>query len=193
MKTAMTLALVCLWPAPGFAGEISSAYTTYKLDKCKRISEISEDSSGTYECKGYGGLKVYFAEGDLRTYLGYGAKPSTHCAAQQTFGHFNSVVDKIEWRLENGKPFAAIQRWRVSDVDDATIIKTWLGITRIEENNSCRVAVVEGALPDANEKARAAADQLARAFNCKTDEAKVISAKPIAIAELMGPTPCPAP
>ena len=192
MKSAMTLALVCLWPALGFAGEISSAYTTYNLDKCKRISAAEEDSSGSYECKGYGGLKVYFAEGDLRTSLAYGIRPATHCSIRQTFGHFNSVVDQIEWRLQNGKPFAAIQRWKVSDVDDATIVKNWLGVTRIERNNSCRVAVVEGALPDANKKARAAADQLAQAFNCKTDQAKVISATPIAIAELMGPTPCAA-
>jgi hypothetical protein len=42
------------------------------------------------------------------------------CSAQQTFGHFNSITPTVEWRLDNGKPYAAIQRWHVSDLEDAT-------------------------------------------------------------------------
>jgi hypothetical protein len=192
MKTAMTLALVCLWPTLGFAGEISSAYTTYNLDKCKRISAAEEQSSGEYICKGYHGNDIYWAEGDLRTSIAYGKNPKNHCSVRQGFAGFNSVDSTVEWRLENGKPFAAIQRWRVSyDPDDAEKVKTWLAVTRLEKGNSCRVALIEGAVPNANEKAREAADKLSRTFNCKTDKAKVFNVAPSTYDPLEVSSPCP--
>ena len=171
-------------------GEITSAYTKYNIDRCKRLAASAEESFGSFTCKGYGGLEFYFAEGDLRTFMAYGAHGFEHCSAQQTFGHFNTITPTVEWRLDNGKPFAAIQRWHVSDLDDANKTESWLGVTKIEEANSCRVAIVLGSLPDANEKARKVADTLARDFNCQKDTALVISVQPMKADELMSGTPC---
>ena len=192
MRKSVALIALCLAAAsaPASAGEITSAYTKYNLDKCKSLSSSVEESFGSFACNGYKGLEIYFAEGDLRAFMAYGANGFEHCSAQQTFGHFNSVTPTVEWRLDNGRPFAAIQRWNVSDLDDASKTTSWLGVTKIENANSCRVAIIKGLLPRANEKAREAADTLARGFNCQTDTALVISDEQIEAGQLMSGTPC---
>jgi hypothetical protein len=179
MKVPLALALVSLAPALAQAGEIASVYTKFDPRTCKEISAPSpgEEWGGASLCKGYGGLQVYFGSGDLRDMLAYGKKPQKHCAATQTFGPFNSAQATIEWRLDGGKPFAVIQRWTVSDPEDSEKTKSWLAVTHLEAGNSCRAAVVEGAMPKANELARQAADD-SRGFNCATDEARIISHDP---------------
>jgi hypothetical protein len=176
---------------PASAETISSQYTEYNIDKCKKTFGTPGDEDSIYFiCPGYKSNQVYFAEGDLRTLIAYGKNPSTHCSGQQTFGGFNTATPTIEWRLRDGKPFAAIQRWNVSDFDDSSKIKSWLGVTKLEGINSCRVAIVEGSLKNANIRARQAADTLVADFNCAVDEAKVISTKPMTAGELMSGTPC---
>jgi hypothetical protein len=190
-KIAALFGLCVVLSCPASAGKVSSAYTTYDIGKCKRITPPAEEFSGGYLCKGYKGNNIYWAEGDLRAGVGFGKEPDTFCSVQQTFGGFNSVDSRVEWRLDNGKPFATIQRWRVSyDPEDAEKIKTWLAVNRLEPGNSCMVAIVEGSLPKANEKARETADALARTFNCKTDTTKIISAEPMAADQLISVTPC---
>jgi hypothetical protein len=156
--------------APGLAlAANTSVYTKYNLDKCPKldVGNTEEGDSGSWLCKGYGNLKIYFAEGDLRDMVAIGKSPKDHCAAHQTFSGFNSVNSTIEWRLNKGNAIAAIQRWTVSyDPEDSAKTKTWLVVTRIESGNSCHMAVVEGAFPNANLKAREIADSLAEKFEC---------------------------
>lgn len=190
MKKFVAASLLCLLPVAATAGEVTSAYTTYDIDECERTATEAEESFGAFTCAGYEGYDIYWAEGDLRTFIAYGKNAFEHCSAQQTFGRFNSTNTTVEWRLENGRPFAAIQRWNVSDDENGTKTKSWLGVTRIEDGNSCRVALVEGSLPGANGKAREAADRLARKFNCQTGIVEVISATPMQAENLMPGTPC---
>jgi len=183
---------LCLWSLSAQAGDPTSVYTKFDLKDCRQITPEDIEWSGSFICKGYDSLDVYFAEGDLRQMLAYGKEPQNHCATRQTFGPFNWAYPTIEWRLEGGRPFAAIQRWSVSDPEDSEKQKTWLAITRIEEANSCRVAVVEGSMPDANQLARNAADELAHRFDCQKDEAKVISRDPGNGEGLTSGSPCTA-
>lgn len=181
--------LLTLLAAPNLAEAAnSSVYTKFDLAKCLKLDtgNADEGDSGSWLCKGYGNLKIYFAEGDLRSLLAFGKAPQKHCAAQQTFGGFNSVSTIIEWRLNKGKPIAAIQRWTVSyDPEDSAKTKTWLVVTRIESSNSCHMAEVEGSYPNANTKAREIADQLSATFKCDTDLQKVISIVPLKSGETM--------
>ena len=190
MRKIVVAIALCLAAASALAGDITSAYTKYNIDKCKRISASVEESFGSFTCKGYAGFEIYWAEGDLRTFMAYGANGFEHCSAQQTFGRFNSIIPTVEWRVENGMPFAAIQRWIVSDLDDASKTTSWLGVTKIETANSCRVAIIQGSLPHANDKAREVADAMARSFDCQKDKAAVISAEPMQAEELMSGKPC---
>lgn len=154
----------------------TSVYTSFDLKKCTVLTKAvpDEEFGGASICKGYGKLKMYFAEGDLRTTIAFGTNPKNHCAISQTFGQFNSVASTIEWRLHNGKPIATIQRWHVAQGEDNPKDKDWLVVTKLESHNSCRMAVVEGAYPNANAKAREVADQLSPIFHCGVTPQKII-------------------
>ena len=51
-------------------------------------------------------------------------------------------------------------------------------------------ALIEGSLPGANEKARAAADGPSRTFSCKADVAKIASVVPTTADQLISVSPC---
>jgi hypothetical protein len=167
--------LTCLFLAtPAFAG-FDSAYTDLNFNDKANCTDMTpapvegEPNDGVaYECKGYGNYVVTFSEGDLRSSVSYGTESGDHCSARQTFGGFNSVGNRIEWRLKNGKPIATILRWSVSyDPEDSNKQKSWLVVTKLEEENSCHMGYVEGAYTKANEKARWLVDTAAAAFSCK--------------------------
>jgi hypothetical protein len=154
-----------------FAG-YDSAYTDFNLKTCKQLTPETSgedgESSGVMECKGYKGMPVTFAEGDLRSFVAFGEGGQDHCAFHQTFGGFNSPGNKIEWRLKEGKAIATILRWTVSyDSEDSSKTKTWLVVTKIDEGQSCQIGYVEGSYPQANEKARWLADTAAEVFSCE--------------------------
>ncbi|NMD08712.1 MAG: hypothetical protein GYA66_12130 [Phyllobacteriaceae bacterium] len=165
--------------SPALAG-FDSVYTDFILDKCQRVTPETSgedgESSGVFECKGQGKYVVTFVEGDLRSFVSFGTETADHCSFHQTFSGFNSVGNKIEWRRKNGKPIATILRWTVSyDPENSEKTKTWLVVTKLGKNDSCHMGYVEGATPNANEKARALADAQASGFSCATS-------KPIFIA-----------
>jgi hypothetical protein len=175
LATALTTALA----VPASAGT-KSVYSDFIFGKCKRLTpETSGDegeSSGIVECKGLPGYPVTFVEGDLRAMVAFGRNGEDHCAFHQTFGGFNSVGSKVEWRLKDGKPIATIFRWTVSyDPENSEKTKTWLVVTKLEKNNSCHMAYVEGAYPKANETAQKIADTLAAGFSCRTSKPTFIA------------------
>ncbi len=167
----LVLMATLVFAGPALAG-YDSAYTDFDLKTCKQLlpetSGEDGESSGILECKGYMGMPVTFAEGDLRSFVAFGGGGQDHCAFHQTFGGFNSTGNKIEWRLKDGKPIASILRWTVSyDPEDSSKTKSWLVVTKIDEGQSCHIGYVEGSYPKANEKARWLADTAAEAFSCK--------------------------
>lgn len=161
---------------PVLAG-FDSAYTELDFNNRKNCTNVTpapvegEANDGVaFECAGFGGYVVTFAEGDLRSVVSFGTESGDHCSARQTFGGFNSVGKRIEWRLKDGNPIATILRWSVSyDAEEPSKQKSWLVVTKLEADNSCHMAYVEGAYPGANEKARSLADTAAEAFSCESD------------------------
>jgi hypothetical protein len=179
MRGALVLTLLAV-SAPAFAAN-TSVYTSFNIDKCPVLDppNTTEEWGGSSLCKGYNGNKIYFAEGDLRAFIAIGKNPKGHCSATQTFGGFNTVFPKIEWRLSRGKPIATIQRWNVSyDPENSEKIKSWLVVTKLEADNSCHMAYVEGAYPNANAKARELADTMSAGFSCKGGVVKVVAKSP---------------
>jgi hypothetical protein len=168
---------------PACAGN-DSVYTDFNLKTCIRVTpETTGDegeSSGTFECKGYGKYVATFAEGDLRSFVSFGTESADHCSFHQTFSGFNSVGNRIEWRRKDGKAIATILRWTVSyDPADSSKTKTWLVVTKLEPENSCHMAYVEGSYPNANGKARQLADTMSASFKCKGGVIKVVAKSPI--------------
>jgi hypothetical protein len=173
MRWLLTLAVLCC-VSPATAG-YDSAYTDFDLKTCREIApgaaEGEGDFSPTYECDGFQNWSVSFIEDDLRSLVAFGKDSEKHCAFHQTFSGFNSVGNKIEWRLKDQKPIATIFRWSVSyDPEDSTKQKSWLVVTKLADNNSCHMGYVEGAYPKANEKARWLADTAAEVFDCKVGQ-----------------------
>lgn len=136
-----------------------SAYTKLLPENAKVCTDVSTppaegepEMGATFECKGHGGFKVTFEEGDLRSFMSYWRQDPETCSSRQTFGGFNGVGETIEWRLKDGVPFATILRWGVAyDQDGVTKRKEWLVVTKIgDDANSCHVGYVEGGFPKAN-------------------------------------------
>ncbi len=187
-----TMALTLTMTAPALsAGE--SIYTDFKVDACKSTLRGGEDEEGSIvsvQCIGYGGMPYVFALDDLRSQVAFGDKGSEHCAFKQTFPRFNSVGNKIEWRIANSKPIATIFRWSVHfGVDDAPKRRSWLVVTKIEPQNSCHMGYVEGSLPNANEKARSLADSAAN-FSCKGGVPIVLAKPETDVTSVASPTGC---
>jgi hypothetical protein len=175
MRFAMLVtALVLFLATPAFAG-YDSAYTDFLPEGCTQVAPGAAEGEGefgpTYECKGYKDFPVTFVEDDLRETVAYGRDGRNHCSFHQTFSAFNSVGNKIEWRLKDGKPIATILRWKVSyDPEDSTKTKDWLVVTKLGDVESCQMGYVEGSYPKANEKARWLADTAAEVFSCPSGQ-----------------------
>jgi len=175
MRLLLTLALFACHPLAAAAGEVSSAYTPFDLEKCQQ-TEPPDDAvfEGAWTCAGYGGLDIVYSGEDARSYVAFGKKVEDHCAQSKTFYSFNTALSPIEWRIEDGKAFAAIERWSLTDGDGKE--SSWLVVTALAEDDSCHAAYVSAAYPDANARARKTADEIARQFNCADDMPKVVSA-----------------
>lgn len=149
-----------------------SLYTVLEPATCKVIKKHADGNA--YECPGLPGFPVYFAEGDLRTFLSFGAQSGARRAATQTLGPFNTPFEAghrrttIEWRFTQSAgrqlPHAAIVRYFVSR-DKAR--GQMLVVTRIGESEACHVAYIDAlANPDAIMIARRIADEVAPRFAC---------------------------
>jgi hypothetical protein len=168
-----------------------SAYTDLVLDKCRTLETFEDGMGASLRCPGYRGFEVMVTEGDLRFYVGYGRHADNQCAMHQTFGPFNTLGPKIEWRLENGQPFATILRWYLDKEGGGR--ESWLVVTRLDGDATCHVAYIEGGMPGANERARDAADDRARSFSCYLDTPAIIARPGADTSRLYPRAPCEKP
>lgn len=179
--------LFILASAPAMAGTIGSTYSTFDFDKDCVWTEYADAEStigGDAVCTGLDGYPVYFAEFDIRQHMAYGPVDDP-MAYPGGFGNFNYVNHTIEWRMEDGKPFAAIQRWFVDAYNTETdqlvegqvlVVSTVADPAAPEgERISCPVAYVDAlANKDANTLARQVADERAAGFVCGVDRPEFV-------------------
>lgn len=156
-----------------------SAYQKVNFEKdCREVQ--SDETGGSWTCKGHGDYGISFAEGDLRQSAFYGhLGPWFEKGAFETFSGFNHAGDTIEWRLDGATPFATIRRWFVSpgtdDKGDPLPEVQVLVISKVgqkDAGDACVVGYVEAtANKDANALARKVADEEAHDFACRYAEA----------------------
>lgn len=184
-RLVLVAALVAATPA---AAEIASAYTDLD-DKtpCATVAQAEEGDGDWAEivCPGFMGFPVIISYGDARESVFYGFPPvrENAFANWESFGRFNSVGPKIEWRYEKKGdltlPFATIHRWFVSQEEDSQKQTEVLVIEKVgtlAEREGCRVGyVVATGDGQANEKARKIADEQALSFSCAGDEPVIIA------------------
>jgi len=159
------LALPLLAMASPARAENTSVYTRLILDQCRQEPPSGEaEDGGVWWCEGYAGMPVRVAEGDLRMLVSYGAGAAGEPAASWTLPAFNTIGDTLEWRLgEGGGAIATILRFRTQD--DAGNRRSTLVVTRLGTPGTiCVIGTVDAVdNPDANEIARAVADNFAGA------------------------------
>lgn len=159
------LALPLLIAATPALAENSSVYTKLILDQCRREPPSGEaEDGGVWWCEGHAGTKVRVAEGDLRMLVSYGEGAADEPAAGWTLPAFNTIGDTLEWRLdESGRAIATILRFRTQD--DSGSRRSTLVVTRLGPPGTiCVIGTVDAVdNPDANEIARAVADNFAAA------------------------------
>jgi hypothetical protein len=163
--------------SPACAQAIESAYTDFGAKKCRHTPGKDVEDYGEWRCTGFKGIPVYMSAGDQRINISYGKNAENEPAASQTLASFNGEGDKIEWRMEKGKPFAAIMRWSTTKPDEKgdSIRGSTLVVTRLGLGGVCHVGYVDGrANKNANELAREIADQHARDFVCGKDKLIVL-------------------
>lgn len=176
------------------AGEITSLYSDLDFAKCEALQLYTGDEGegGEWQCKGIKGHDVMFWEGDLRGNIAFGPLARSQCSSAQSFGAFNAPGAKIEWRMENGKPFATILRWSTDNGSgEAGSKQNWLVVTKLNGRDACRTALIDTKYPNANSVARANADGKSRTFNCEKDVPEVVSQRAIKASEIISGAPCP--
>jgi hypothetical protein len=167
------------------AQTVVSVYTPLDLKKCRHTAGKDVEDYGTWSCAGYGGIAVYVAAGDQRSYVSYGPNAAKQAAAKQTLASFNGEGKTIEWRGERGadgnlKPYATIMRWSttVSGDADEPVKGQVLVVTRLGPGGVCHVGYVDARVnPAANTLAQKIADENARKFQCGADKPIVLGIK----------------
>lgn len=175
---ASSLTIVLYAGLPAAAGAAESVYTDIVLGKCKAIVEPNPDEPGgdfiITLCPGLKDYKVLFKEGDLRQSLHYGfLSRAIVDDAWASFGHFNYMNPKIEWRVDDtGVPYAAIQRFFIGEAHNLGQVLRVSRVGQPDDEQGCPVGYVDAlANKNANDLAREVADTLAASFQCGKDAA----------------------
>jgi hypothetical protein len=127
-------------------------------------------------CQGLGGYGVAFASEEGRVSLFFGHLGAWYLeGAWESFEAENAVSSTIEWRLVDGEPIAAIQRWRVfHDADDPEKTGEMLVVSKVGQpgiGEACVTAYVDAKANDrALDMARELADTLTSDFQCRVDD-----------------------
>ena len=167
MKRTAILSIFCLWPVAALAADYASTYSKFDISTCEQIEKGDEYVyAGTWACEGYEGLEIIQSSADDRSFAAFGSRNDQHCALHKTFSPFNTALSPVEWRLKDGKPIAAIERWSVVSDDKGNSV-TWLVVNALRPHDSCHVHYVAGSYPEANAAARRAADDLTEGFDCE--------------------------
>ena len=153
------------------AGGFSSAYTQVDLEQCTVTDSESEEGQWAQRhCPGYKGVRLFVDDGDGRFDVDAGSRNPMF----ETIGAFNDPPETVEWRLDNGVPFAVI--YRLHDVSmesgsggDSGRKRSVLFVESIGKAggpHGCTVAQIAGDTPEPNRRARELADTTARDFQC---------------------------
>ena len=184
MRKLLALFVLCLGLNGAAAAEITSAYTGFDLDTCAVLEKGDEYVyAGSWACPGEAGIDIVQSYGDDRAYVAFGRDATKHCAFRKTFSPFNTALSPVEWRMKDGKPFAAIERWSVVSDDSGNSV-TWLVVNALRDGESCHMHYVAGSYPDANAVARIMADD-SENFDCMTDTPTVDSKVGVPPIELL--------
>jgi hypothetical protein len=136
---------------------------------CRKISRSGdrEDPVLIQRCPaGPGGWPVTMVSGDARVYVSFGREARAGATVMDALnGEFADPNSVVEWRLRDGRPYAAIQRYFLDR-------KQVLTVHRLNDDGSSCVAAVVAVERghDANAEAARIADDMVPVFRCGVDK-----------------------
>lgn len=172
MRRAIAIAVLMASFAASEAGAAEFSYSATSGPTCTTIRSKREFNS--WRCPGPAGYGSLFHDlGNMvAVELGLAGKERAIIedgliwqGADKAFG------SQVEWRLINGKPYAAILRtWRQDFEEEANLSRAVeeLLVIKVSSRGACRVGVIDGKRRDANSLAREMADTVATTFRCGT-------------------------
>lgn len=163
----LVLTICCAQAAPV---QNSSAYTDLSGANCSLVKENKETGGTTHQCKGVGGWSLLVLYDDQRmsiTAVDPGGKEHPLNYWTVITAAYSSLGAKAEWRVpdagpDRGKPTALIVRVNSSEQGGLGKSVSYLAVSRLRGSSVCTTDRIPPA-PDANERARRAADAVAGA------------------------------
>ena len=179
MKLTLTIFVLLACAAQSNAQAAQSVYTDLSEAKCKVVKSGDEpegESSSVSRCPGAAGYNLLVLDGDSRQSVTVVRPDGTEHPLElwhTVSGAFSSVGQRAEWRVRKSggkdEPFALIVRFNYNALpDDPEKIVSSLVVAKITPGEVCVIDVIPPA-PDANERARRAADAAA-AKPCRRGE-----------------------
>ncbi len=164
-------------PAAAQSQAAVSVYVGFDLAKCTLLDENAVAGSTLRHCGDEGSGEFYVAEAGGHVFVGYGPDGLKQRAFGQTLKSFNSIHDRVEFRVRRGAPdtpYAAILRYHTGGVAGEAKGQV-LVVTKLQDAEACHMAYIDAlANPGSNALAQRAADAMAPAFDCSRDEPEVI-------------------
>jgi hypothetical protein len=193
MKSLVFPIVLALMPLSAAAQDITTLYSDLDLKTCQKLSQSQgENVGGEWSCPGIAGYDVHVWEADLKSFVAFGKAASAQCASMQTFDGVSSLGPRVEWRLQDGKPFATILRWFTKQSSGSDPLKqNWLVVTKLDEKDACQVAYIDTRYAEANDVARQRADEVAKDFNCARDMPEIFSSLGGSATDYATGMPCP--
>ncbi len=170
---SISFAVCAPFASAGAQNAVSPLATVYsdlspRLCASERKAGAPSVQSGSYTCKGVGGvtIEVAGAPGSLRATLRRGAGP----AAPPQAGPSRDLGDRVEWLGHRGakgfEPEVAILRLTNAAAGAGGVVE----ILRVTENDICPAAFIDAAsTPRPNEAVRRIAGEIAASFHCGVD------------------------
>ena len=154
---------------------IGSEYTPLDSESCQTVELDEETGYSTQSCPGYNNIPVFVYQTDGRYSVSIGEKLNNDDGIIGL--DLGNLGDKLEWRLRDNKPFAAIYRHYIIYFDNAPEpIDSVLVVRKMSGSvASCTTGVVDSNVPNANEVARRIADEKIADFECGVDSIERIS------------------
>lgn len=163
----LALTVCCAQAAPPRS---SSVYTNLSGADCTVVKENKETGATTHRCKGIGGWDLHVLYDDQRMSITViqpdGREHPLNYWSVVTRG-YSSLGPRAEWRVpesgsDRGQPVGLIVRVNASETSDGAPRKavSYLAVTRLRGATVCTTDRIPPG-PDANERARRAADNAA--------------------------------
>jgi len=174
MTRIIAVAVLIAGLAVGETGAVEFSYSATSGSTCTAIRSKREFNS--WRCPGPAGYSALFHDLGNMVAVEFGPTGREKAIVEDGLmwqGAEKSFDDKVEWRLMDGKPYAAIVRiWRQDFDEEANRPRTVeeLLVIKVSSPGACRIGAVDGKGADASTIARNMADTQAATFRCGRDQ-----------------------